>query len=90
LLGAIVGSYFGPRPFGQVMGIMYPIVNLSILGSVLMGGIRDRTGSYDAALIILIVALAPAALLMQLLKARPQSEPPASPSLDHHRPPVRP
>jgi MFS family permease len=70
LLGAIVGSRFGPQAFGTVFGLMAPFLTLSALGPPLAGWIRDTTGTYDMAFQLILVTLVPAALVMTLL--RPQ------------------
>jgi cyanate permease len=70
LLGAIVGSRFGPQAFGTVFGLMAPFLTLSALGPPIAGLIRDTTGSYDMAFQLILVTMVPAMLVMTLL--RPQ------------------
>jgi MFS family permease len=67
LLGAIVGSRFGPEAFGRVLGLIGPFMTLSALGPPLAGGLRDATGSYQTALLVFAVILLPAAIAMMLL-----------------------
>ena len=71
LLGAIVGSRFGPAAFGQVMGMVGPFTTLAALGPWVAGAIRDSAGSYDAAWQIFMAVLIPAALVIILLKPPP-------------------
>jgi len=77
LLGAIVGSRFGPASFGQVMGLIGPFMTISALGPLVAGRIRDATGSYDTVLLLFMALLLPAALGICFLKpvvraARPE------------------
>jgi cyanate permease len=60
LLGAVVGSRFGPAAFGQVMGLLGPFTTLAAVGPWIAGEIRDVTGSYDQAWVAFLVMLLPA------------------------------
>ena len=64
LVGSIIAARFGPRYFGQAMGLMMPFLTVSSLGYVATGWIRDTTGSYDIALVGLLVILFPCILGM--------------------------
>jgi MFS family permease len=68
LLGAIVGSRFGPASFGQVMGLIGPFMTISALGPLVAGRLRDATGSYDSVLLLFMALLVPAALGIFFLK----------------------
>lgn len=68
LLAAVVSSRFGPRSFGRVMGLVGPFALLGSFGPLLAGGLRDNLGSYEVALQITLVILAPAVLAMLLLR----------------------
>lgn len=58
LLGSIIANRFGPRYFGQVMGLTMPFLTVSSFSYVATGFLRDTTGSYDIALISFLVFLA--------------------------------
>lgn len=64
IVGSIIASRFGPRYFGQAMGLMMPFLTVSSFGFVVTGWLRDTTGSYDLALMGLLVILIPAILGM--------------------------
>lgn len=68
LLGAIVGSRFGPASFGQIMGLIGPFMTISAIGPLVAGRIRDVTGSYDPVLMLFMALLLPAALGIAFLK----------------------
>lgn len=74
LLGAIFASRFGPSSFGRVMGLTGPILTLSALGPVLMGWIRDTSGSYLLGFQVMIALMVPLSLVMILLRP-PQRAP---------------
>lgn len=68
LLGAIVGSRFGPASFGQVMGLLGPFMTISAIGPLVAGRLRDTTGSYDLVLMVFMAMLLPAAIGIFFLK----------------------
>ena len=68
LLGAIVGSRFGPSLFGQVMGLVGPFTTVAALGPWVAGFLRDSLGSYDIAWQIFLLVLIPAACTIILLR----------------------
>ncbi|MBI1181204.1 MAG: MFS transporter [Alphaproteobacteria bacterium] len=71
LLGAIVGSRFGPASFGKVAGLLMPFLTISALGAVISGTIRDKMGSYDAVHeIYIVIALISAACMVFLPTTR--------------------
>jgi MFS family permease len=76
--GALIGVCYGRAAFGQVMGLMAPVMgplNWSVYPFT--GWIRDTTGSYDLALITFLLAIALAAVLLFFLR-QPQNEPDAA------------
>jgi MFS family permease len=75
LLGAIVGSRFGPAAFGQVMGLLGPFTTLAAVGPWIAGYLRDSQGSYDVAWQIFMLVLIPAAFTIILLTPRPGAQP---------------
>jgi MFS family permease len=73
--GALIGMCYGRETFGRVMGLMTPVMGpLSWLVFPLTGWVRDTAGSYDAAWIGFIGAIALAALLLAFLRP-PEREP---------------
>lgn len=64
LMGAIYSHRFGARSFGRVMGLVTMIITLGGIGPLIAGAIFDATGSYDAAFVLFLVVLIPAALGM--------------------------
>jgi MFS family permease len=71
LMGAIVGSRFGPASFGQVLGLLGPFTTVSALGPLLAGALREITGSYDAALYVFLALIVPGVLAMAFLERLP-------------------
>jgi len=71
LLGAIVGSRFGPASFGQVMGMIGPFTTVSALGPLIAGHIRQTTGDYDLALWCFLGIMLPALIAMSFLERLP-------------------
>lgn len=67
LLGSIIGQRYGPKFFGQAMGLLMPFLTVSSLGVVVTGRVRDTTGSYDLALMAFLVIMVPAVLSMAAL-----------------------
>lgn len=67
-LGAlVVSSRFGPENFGRVMGLVNAGMTVGALGPLLAGWVFDRTGSYEMAFLVFLVALVPGAVLMAWL-----------------------
>jgi len=73
LLGAIVGSRFGPASFGQVLG---PFTTISAVGPLIAGYVRETTGSYDLALMFFLAIMLPALVAMSFLERLPQTPDP--------------
>jgi cyanate permease len=70
LLGAVVGSRFGPAAFGQVMGLLGPFTTLAAVGPWIAGYLRDATGSYDQAWVVFLLMLLPAVVGALMLGER--------------------
>jgi cyanate permease len=68
LLAAIVSRHFGIASFGLVMGLLGPFTTLSAAGPVLAGMIRDASGSYDTALLVLGCLGVPVLASMMMLR----------------------
>ncbi len=67
LMGSIVGNRFGPKAFGQVMGLMMPFTTISSFGPTITGWARDAAGSYTPIFEVFLLLLIPAVLSMALL-----------------------
>lgn len=68
VLSAVVSRQFGRRSFGQVAGLVLLIIQgFGMFGAMLMGWVRDRSGSYDQALMIGLATMVAAAVLMAWL-----------------------
>lgn len=73
--GALIGRCYGRQAFGRVMGLMVPAMGpLLWVVYPFTGWVRDRTGNYDAAFVVFLVALTLGAALLTLLRI-PQREP---------------
>jgi len=70
LMGAIYSRRFGARSFGRVMGLVTMVITLGGIGPLIAGAVFDATGSYDAAFLLFLFVLVPAALGMIGLKRR--------------------
>lgn len=75
LLGAVVGSRFGPAAFGRVMGMLGPFTTVAAIGPWIAGHLRDGSGTYDDAWMLFIGIMVPAALAMAFMTPRPQPQP---------------
>lgn len=73
--GAMLAQIFGLASYGQVMGLMGPIITLLVLpGYMLIGMLYDKTGGYSAALWLFAgVSLVSASLLLPL-KMKPVTQ----------------
>lgn len=71
LLASAVSARFGVAAFGRVMGLVGPFTTLAALGPWLAGYIRDVSGGYDMAWMVMGLLLVPAAASTALLRARP-------------------
>ena len=68
LMGAMVSQNFDIRAFGQVMGLIGPFAALSAIGPWLAGHLRDATGSYDDAWLLMCALLIPSVVAAALMK----------------------
>jgi MFS family permease len=68
LLASAISHRFGVAAFGQVMGMVGPFTTLAALGPWLAGQLRDSTGNYDAAWLLLAALLIPSAAAMLMLR----------------------
>jgi cyanate permease len=75
LLASAVSSRFGVAAFGRVMGMVGPFTTLAALGPWIAGYVRDVSGVYDTAWVIMALLLLPAAVAMALLQPRPAVAP---------------
>jgi MFS family permease len=73
LLASAISNRFGVAAFGRVMGMVGPFTTLAALGPWLAGYVRDTTGSYDSAWLILAMLLIPAVAAMLLLRPVPRA-----------------
>lgn len=72
LMGAIIGSSFGPKAFGRAMGLLGPFLQpLALIGPPLAAWIYDTRGSYSAAFELFLIALVAAAGIMIFLRRAP-------------------
>lgn len=72
LMGAIIGSRFGPRAFGRTMGLLGPFLQpLALIGPPLAAWIYDTRGSYSAAFELFMIVLVAAAGVMIFLRQAP-------------------
>jgi len=55
LMAAIIGSRFGTRSFGRVIGMTGPVLAVGAIGPLVAGRVRDITGSYDLVFIAVII-----------------------------------
>ncbi|HPG25967.1 MAG TPA: MFS transporter, partial [Myxococcota bacterium] len=73
--GALVAAVFGVARFGQVMGLMGPVIGLLVApGYTVAGAIREATGSYVPVLQVFIAVLVVALGLVAFLRV-PQRPP---------------
>ena len=68
LMGAIYSQRFGAMSFGRVMGLVIMVITIGGIGPLIAGVVYDATGSYDAAFLLFLIVLIPAALGMFGLK----------------------
>jgi len=70
-----IGRLFGPASFGRVMGLggilVLPFAGLS---PILVGAMRDQSGSYQGALLLLAIGMAGGGALLALVKVPKSNE----------------
>lgn len=64
LMSTQVLDRFGAAAYGQVMGLLYIFINLSSIGPVAAGWVRDATGSYPT---VFLASLAPLVIALILM-----------------------
>ena len=70
----LIPRYFGYRSYGRIFGFVFGVAILGMgTGPVVGGLIFDRTGSYDAMILIIVAALGGSALLVGTLGRYPKS-----------------
>lgn len=70
MMGGMIVDRFGAPAFGQVMGLVGFVIQLSAVGPFLVGVIRDNSGSYAVAFMVMQLALLPAMIAMWWLSSR--------------------
>jgi MFS family permease len=74
LLQLLAADYFGPRHLGKILGAITVLDTLGGgLGPPLIGAIRDGTGSYDLAFLLVTVLVGIAFVLATLFDADRQA-----------------
>ena len=72
LIGAAIGSHFGPSAFGRVFGLLNPFtLGFALIGPPMMGYIYDATQSYDLSLQIFAGMITMSAVVVFFLKVKP-------------------
>lgn len=66
LMSVRVMDCFGAHTFGQVMGLLFIFINISAVGPVVAGWVRDATGSYPLVFLAFLAPLVPAVIWMSL------------------------
>ncbi|MBN48958.1 MAG: hypothetical protein CMN85_05405 [Spongiibacteraceae bacterium] len=78
--GSLVGLFFGRRLFSLVMGMMNPLlVPLIVACAPFVSWVYERDGSYNQALLVILVFIAVAVSLIPLLRAPLNSAPETAP-----------
>jgi MFS family permease len=76
---ALLARAFGPAVFGQMMGLMMPLmIPFQSMGAPLAGFIFDKTGSYVLAFWVFSAALTAAAILLSFLRLPDEQPRPVS------------
>jgi MFS family permease len=74
LMSIKVLDHFGAAAYGQVMGLLYIFINLSAVGPVAAGWVRDVTGSYPVVFLLSLIPLGIALVLMLVYGRAPASK----------------
>ncbi len=79
LLASLTGAAFGRLHYGAIAGRMSPFLILSQgIGLPLIGYLRDRTGHYEPALVVVVLgSLAATAIVLRVRLPRPLQGRPA-------------
>ena len=81
IIPLMAGELFGVATLGRVMGIVLTADGVAeATAPMLVGYLRDRTGSYDAGFIVLICAALAGAIAISLLPRRAAGMPAAAPA----------
>ena len=68
LVGYMIARYYGMRNYGLLLGVIYGVVlSGAVFSPIFYAILRDRTGSYDAMIVIAIVLLVISAIILCLL-----------------------
>ncbi|HNR22953.1 MAG TPA: hypothetical protein PKL49_08015, partial [Steroidobacteraceae bacterium] len=77
LVAFMSARYFGLKHYGRIYGVQYAVFGFaSGIAPALFGGMYDRTGSYDAILVIAAIAFGIGAMLMLTMGRYPVFTPP--------------
>jgi MFS family permease len=80
LTSAVLAARFGAASFSRAFGLISPSITIAGAGAFVAGSARDMLGSYDAAFLVLLVAVLPAFIGLALLKPKPGPVMQAAPS----------
>lgn len=72
LVNAIIHARWGAANFGRVIGVVHALAGFSALGSLFAGYVRDLSGGYAVAFLILALGLIPATLCFMALTRAPR------------------
>lgn len=79
LVAFMSARYFGLKHYGRIYGVQYAVFGFaSGIAPALFGSVYDRTGSYDAILVIAAIAFGVGALLMLTMGRYPVFTPPSA------------
>lgn len=73
LINMVVVERYGMANFGRVMGVLMGAASLSGVSPFLVGWLRDLTGSYETAFLLLLPLVIPAAIAFARLSPVPSS-----------------
>jgi len=72
LIGAAIGTRYGPAAFGRVFGLLNPFtLGFALIGPPMMGYLYDSTGSYNLSLQIFTGAIVASAMVTFFLRIVP-------------------
>ena len=71
MMGMLVGHSFGTQSFGQIMGLISPILALATaVGPVVFSTLQEMSGSYNTALYYLLLVIVPSFIVAQFLSQK--------------------